>query len=190
MTKTFSSLVFAAALVAAGPALAHTGHGDASGFAHGLAHPFGGLDHLLAMAAVGLWSATALPRERLWSVPLAFVAAMLLGAGLAFAGLGLPLVEGMIATSVLILGLMVALRLKLPVLAGATIAAAFALFHGFAHGAEAAGGVAAYMAGFTIATATIHAGGILVGLPLVDRTLVQRAVGGAIAIAGVAMLAG
>jgi urease accessory protein len=185
-----SLLLLPFALLVAGPALAHTGHGEVSGFAAGLSHPIGGLDHLLAMAAVGLWSAIALPRAHVFVAPIAFVTAMLAGAVLAFAGLALPAVEGMIAASVLILGLMVATRAKLPVAAGAGVAALFALFHGFAHGAEAAGGAAAYMAGFAVSTAAIHLGGVALGLPLTGRRLAEGAVGGAIALAGVALIAG
>lgn len=187
--KILSFLVPAAVLLAT-PALAHTGQGEASGFAYGLAHPIGGLDHLLAMAAVGLWSAIALPRGQVLAAPFAFVAAMLAGAGLAFAGLALPAVEGMIAASVLILGLMVATRAKLPVAAGAGVAALFALFHGFAHGAEAAGGIAAYMAGFAISTAAIHLAGVGLGLALTGRRLAEGAVGGAIAAAGLFLTVG
>ncbi len=180
----------AAALFAAAPALAHTGQGDVSGLAAGFLHPLLGLDHLLAMAAVGIWSALALSGRRVWAAPLGFVAAMVVGAGLAFAGVGLPLVEAAIAFSVLALGLMVALRLPLGAAAGAGLVAAFALFHGHAHGLEAAGGLTGYLAGFVTATALIHLGGIAVGRVLADSRLGPRLVGGAIALTGLGLVAG
>ena len=89
----------AAASLIAGPALAHTGHGDASGFLHGLEHPIFGMDHLLAMLAVGLWSGFVLPRA-FWAGAAAFMGAMVLGAGLSWAGIGFPFVEAVITASV------------------------------------------------------------------------------------------
>lgn len=180
----------ALAALAATPALAHGGHDAASGLAAGFVHPLGGPDHLLAMAAVGIWSAATLPRRLVLAAPAAFVAAMLAGSGLAFAGIALPLVEGAIALSVLLLGLLVALRLKLPAAAGAALAAAFALFHGHAHGTEAAGDVAGYMAGFAAATAAIHVGGLAIGAEIARSRTAQALLGGGIALAGLGLVAG
>lgn len=184
-------IVLATAFVALGsPALAHTGAGEVSGLAAGLSHPIGGLDHLLAMAAVGLWSGAVAGPRRVWVAPVAFVLAMLAGAGLAFTGLALPMVEGMIALSVLLLGLLAALRLRLPLGAGAALVAVFALFHGHAHGTEAAGGLGTYILGFALSTAAIQAGGAALGLWFARSPAVNAIFGAAIAAAGLTMVAG
>ncbi|MBK8455800.1 MAG: HupE/UreJ family protein [Phyllobacteriaceae bacterium] len=178
-----------ALLLAASPALAHTGVGHADGFAAGLAHPVFGPDHLLAMLSVGVWSALA-ASKRVWIAPLAFVSAMLVGAGLAFAGIGLPGVESMIAASVLALGLMIVAGARLPVAAGVALAGIFAMFHGHAHASEATGGVAAYIAGFALATAAIHLAGIGIGLGASRLAVLRYGVGLAVAGSGVLFLAG
>ena len=179
-----------------GTALAHTGHGDASGFAHGLSHPLGGLDHLLAMVAVGLYAAL-LGGRALWCVPATFVAVMALGGAAGAAGYALPYVEIVIALSVVVLGLAVALRLGLPTVAAMALVGSFAVFHGHAHGAEMpqdASGLA-YATGFLLATALLHAAGIALGFgiarlgDLAGGRAVQAA-GGAVAVAGLVILTG
>ncbi|WP_192178517.1 HupE/UreJ family protein [Mesorhizobium amorphae] len=147
MRPTVVKLGAAASLAnLAGPACAHVGSGYADGIAAGLAHPLLGLDHLLAMAAVGVWSAVAMPL-RVWTAPAAFLAAMSGGAALAFVGVALPAMEGMIALSVLALGLMIVFGAGLPGIAGIGLAGLFALFHGHAHASEAAGATFAYVGG-------------------------------------------
>lgn len=159
-------LLAAAMLVMASPASAHVGQGLGFSIAGGFAHPFLGLDHLAAMVAVGLWSALA-GGKRLWIWPAAFVSAMLVGGFIGHAGIHLPEVEPAIAVSVIVLGLLVASGLKAPVPVGAVLIAAFAIFHGHAHGAEApAEGWAGYAAGFVLATALLHSIGIGVGIGL------------------------
>jgi urease accessory protein len=152
-----------AALLAltAGPAFAHPGHGEASSFVAGLAHPLGGLDHLAAMIAVGLWAALKGGRA-LWAWPAAFVGVMLAGGVLGMAGVALPLVEPGILASVVVLGLMVALAVDVPAALGAAVIATFALLHGHAHGSEIAEDMSGltYMAGFGAATAALHLAGI------------------------------
>lgn len=181
-------LVSAAALVST-PALAHTGTGAATGLTAGLLHPLGGPDHLLAMLAVGIWAALALQGNRQWLAPATFVAAMLAGAGLAFAGLALPAVETGIAISVLVLGLMVASAgLGVGMGAGLGLVAVFALMHGHAHGNEAAGALGAYMVGFTVTTAGLHVAGLGLGTVLRDTRLAAP-LGAMFAAAGAAMLA-
>jgi urease accessory protein len=142
-------------------AFAHPGHGDLTGFAAGVAHPLTGLDHIAAMVAVGLWAAMKGGRA-LWLWPAAFVAVMLVGGALGVMAIPLPFVEAGILASVVVLGLMVALAATLPLGAGAAIIGLFALFHGYAHGAELpqTAGAASYMAGFALATATLHGVGI------------------------------
>jgi len=146
---------------AASPALAHVGLHAESGFAAGLAHPFTGLDHLLAMVAVGLWAGLAFPRAP-WACPAAFVTFMLGGFALGFGGAPLAGVEGVILASVVVLGLAVAARLKLPTLAGCAIVGLFALTHGYAHGQEAPAAASRirFAMGFTLATIALHLAGL------------------------------
>jgi len=194
MKRSIGLAVVAAPLaLAAGAAEAHTGVGATSGFAAGITHPIFGADHLLAMIAVGLWAAL-LGGRAMWLVPATFVGVMTAGGLLAMAGLGLPVVEVMILASVVVLGVLVAARVTVPTAAGMAVVAAFALFHGFAHGAEmpaAASGVL-YFAGFALATAALHAVGLAIGLLAgrVSEGLAVRAAGGAIAAAGILLVAG
>ena len=168
-------------------AQAHPGHGAASGLASGLAHPLSGLDHLCAMIAVGLWAAQRGGRA-LWAVPLAFVAVMSLGAIAGLGGQPLPFMEQGIAASVLVLGILIAAALRLPLTASLAVVGVFALFHGYAHGAEmpATASGFAYGAGFVAATAGLHLLGIGLGL-LAKKLATEKAVryaGGAIAACG------
>ncbi len=177
-------------------AFAHTGVGEASGFAHGFAHPVSGLDHILAMVMVGIL-AWQLGGRALWLVPASFVLVMALGGGLGVAGVDVPFVEVGIALSVVVLGAMVALGVNAPVAAAMGLVGLFAIFHGHAHGAEMpedAGGVA-YAAGFMLATALLHAAGLAAGF-LIGRAgqhygrAVVRAAGAFAAAAGLGILAG
>lgn len=144
-------------LGATAPALAHPGHGDVHGFIHGVAHPIGGLDHVLAMVAVGLFAAH-LGGRALWVVPAAFVTLTAVGGALGMNGVGLPYVETGIALSVVVFGLMLATSVALPVGLAAGLVGFFAIFHGQAHGAELPVGASglAFAAGFMIATAALH----------------------------------
>jgi urease accessory protein len=176
-------------------ALAHTGIGTAVGFTHGFWHPIGGLDHVLAMVAVGAFAAR-LGGRALWIVPSAFVAMMAVGGFIGMEGIALPLVETGIALSVVVLGAAVALRWKLPVAAASALVGLFAMFHGHAHGSEMpvdASGLT-YATGFMLATALLHVGGIGLGLAIgrigARSKLVLQASGGAMALAGVALLGG
>jgi urease accessory protein len=124
----------AALLLTPAIAFAHPGHGD-SGLIAGISHPIGGLDHLLAMLAVGLWAAQQKGAAR-WALPCTFVGTMLIGGLLGFEGLELPALESGIAASVLALGLAVALAVRPPLSVAVGATALFALFHGVAHGLE------------------------------------------------------
>ncbi len=177
-------------------AMAHPGHGDASGFAHGFAHPLGGLDHILAMLMVGVFAAQ-LKGRALWLVPAGFVAVMALGGVAGFAGIGLPFVELGIALSIVILGAVVAFGRTASVATAMGLVGFFAIFHGYAHGAEmpqTMSGVA-YGTGFVAATALLHALGVGCGLLLgrssegIGPTLV-KCLGGAASLAGISILAG
>lgn len=171
--------IAAALLLAAPSALAHTGIHPVEGLVSGFSHPFAGLDHLLAMVAVGLWAALAAPR-RVWSLPLAFMAMMVPGGVLGAAGLPLAGGETGIAASVLLLGALLAAMAKLPQLHALALVSLFALLHGHAHGAEmAAGGdFAAYAAGFVGATGSLHLFGIALGRLLLRIPALYRSVGG------------
>jgi urease accessory protein len=177
-------------------ASAHTGVGDANGFVHGFSHPLNGIDHVLAMVAVGAFAAQ-LGGRALWLVPLTFISVVAAAGLVGMAGIGLPFVEIGIALSVIVLGLVVALQLSLPVVAAMALVGFFAIFHGHAHGAEmpeSASGLA-YGAGFVCATALLHAIGIGFGIGIerfgkqYSQTVVQAG-GGAMALTGVAILTG
>lgn len=188
MKHSLSARLFALATLGclAAPAFAHTGHHAVTGFFSGLTHPLTGLDHLLAMIAVGLWAAQQGGRA-LWAVPAAFVGAMALGGALALGGLPLPHVEAGIAVSVVVLGLLVAARRRWAVPAGMAIAAGFALFHGYAHGLEMpqAASPLGYALGFVIATVFLH--GVGIAGSLFGRYAIQAA-GAAIAASGLVIL--
>ncbi len=149
----------------AAPAYAHTGVHLGFSFESGFLHPLHGLDHLLAMFAVGLLAAQ-LGGRALWLVPGAFVGTMILGALVGFSGVAIPGVEFVILLSVIAIALPVAFALGMPAPAAMAYVALFALFHGVAHGAElpADASAGSYIAGFAIATALLHAAGIAVGL--------------------------
>lgn len=174
-------------LAASGSAWAHPFHNPGAGFVAGFVHPFAGLDHLLAMIAVGLWAAQFRSRMR-WIIPAVFVTAMLAGGGLGFSGLALPGIEPLIATSVLALGLFTLLQARLHAI-GLVLVVAFALFHGIAHGQEipAATGALPYAVGFALATALLHAAGL--GAALLAKNPARWA-GAPIALAGGWLLLG
>jgi urease accessory protein len=176
-------------LTIASPALAHLDPVAHGSFAAGFSHPLFGADHILAMVAVGLWAALSGGRA-VWALPVAFVGAMSVGFALALVGMPLPMVEPMILASVLLLGVLVALSVRLPLGAGAGIVAALALFHGHAHGAEMGGASAvSYLAGFAVATALLHGAGLLAGgmLARMGGSLLTRGAGAAVALAGSAL---
>jgi urease accessory protein len=170
-------------------AQAHPGApGHTHGFSNGLLHPLTGLDHICAMVAVGLWAAQRGGRA-LWLVPATFISIMIVGGILGMGKVGIPYVEQGIAASVLVLGIFIAAAVRLPVAASMAIVGLFALFHGYAHGAEmpdTASGLA-YGIGFVIATASLHLSGIGIGLLAQRFSSAQfiRYLGGGIAACGV-----
>lgn len=179
--------------VIAAQAGAHTGHGINSGLVSGFWHPIMGVDHVVAMLAVGLWAAL-LGRAAMWALPLVFPLVMILGGALGVMGVAMPAVETGIALSGVVLGLLVALAVRAPVWVSSLIVGVFALFHGHAHGTELpeAFSPAGYVLGFVIATGLLHAAGI--GLGLLARSdlgkTAMRGAGGAIALTGAAFLFG
>jgi urease accessory protein len=171
------------------PALAHPGQGPHD-LAAGLAHPFTGADHMLAMAAVGLL-ATLRGDKALWAWPLAFVAAMLAGYGLGQAGLHHWLIEPAVLASVIVLGALVAANACVPTLVGVAMIASFGLVHGLAHGAEApAGAGPSFPLGFAASTAVLHLAGLGVGLVLtrLKQPIMMRTLGLGAAAGGVLMV--
>jgi urease accessory protein len=153
-----------AGVLASGAAVAHTGAEHATSFTAGVVHPFSGLDHMLAMVAVGLWAGLVGGRA-FWVWPAVFVGMMVLGGLVGMSGASMPLVEPGILASVVVLGLLVLSGLRLPVAAGAVLVGLFALLHGYAHGVEVAPGAtvaaASYAAGFALATAALHGLGLV-----------------------------
>jgi len=162
--RTLAIPLLGVSLLLSHPAFAHTEAGVAGGLLSGFLHPLTGLDHLVAMVAVGLWGAQ-LGRPGIWVLPVCFPTVMALGGVLGVAGVMLPGTESAIALSALVLGLAVALSLRVPFAAAAVVVGAFAMFHGYAHGRELplAADPLAYGVGFVTATGMLHAAGILIG---------------------------
>ena len=159
-------------LLLASAAQAHIGNHETGGFLLGLQHPIGGLDHVLAMLAVGLWAAQ-LGGRALWSLPLAFVGVMVFGGLLGMTGVTMPFVEQGILISDLVLGAIVVAATRLPLAISVSIVGALAIFHGYAHGAEMPKGASGleYAAGFVCSTALLH--GIGLGSALLVKKFLQ-----------------
>jgi urease accessory protein len=172
-------------------AFAHQETGQAAGLLAGLSHPLSGLDHVLAMIAVGLWGAVLGP-PAIWVLPVAFPMVMAFGGLMGLLGFPLPGVEIGIAVSAVVLGALVLAEVRPPLWLAALIVAFFAIFHGHAHGRELPQGTSAllYSLGFVVATGLLHAFGILLGVAhrwAAGRRLVQLA-GGGVALAGLFFL--
>jgi len=189
--RVFWCALVALVLFVAGPAAAHTEGGIVGGFVSGFTHPILGWDHVVAMFAVGLWGAF-LDAPALWLLPVAFPTVMALGGALGVLGIPVPSVELGIALSAVVLGLLIVASARPPLWVAALIVAAFAIFHGHAHGTELpdAANPFAYATGFVIATGALHllgiAFGVLVRWPA-GRVAV-RAGGGVISLVGLAFL--
>jgi urease accessory protein len=185
---SFRRLALALAFLAlTQPAWAHDGVGVPGGILSGLLHPLTGLDHLVAMVAVGIWGAQ-LGSPAIWVLPITFPLVMAMGGVLGIAGVPLPMPELVIALSGMVLGALVATRVTVPFIAAAMLVGVFAIFHGHAHGAElpAAANALAYGIGFVVATGLLHMCGISLGAlirwPAGER--VVRGLGAAIATLG------
>ena len=191
MSRRVCWLLFAAGMAIAGPAVGHEQQGQAAGFITGLLHPVSGLDHVLAMVAVGLWGAQ-LGAPAVWLLPVTFPLMMAFGGFLGLVGIPLPGVEIGIATSAILLGAMVALHARPPLALAALLVAFFAVFHGHAHGTELPPGQSGlmYSVGFVVATGLLHAVGIALGLihRWVAGRIVLRGAGVAVVLAGIFFL--
>ncbi len=175
-------------LCTATPAAAHSAEGLSGGFFAGFLHPVSGFDHVLAMVAVGLWGAF-LGRPLIGLLPVIFPTVMAFGGVLGMMGAAMAPVEIGIAVSVLALGTAVALRWRAPIWIASLAVGIFAVFHGYAHGAElpSMADPVAFSAGFVVATGMLHVLGIVIGL-IASRpagTAVVRALGASIALAGI-----
>ncbi|MCF3641638.1 HupE/UreJ family protein [Rhizobium sp. TRM95111] len=186
-------LALGALSATAAPAFAHLNPAEHGSFMAGFSHPLFGLDHILVMVAVGLWAAQIGGRA-LWRVPGVFVGTMAVGFALALAGLDLPFVEPAILASVVALGLVVAMAVRLDTPASAAVVAVFALFHGHAHGGElGSAGALQFGVGFMLATALLHVAGIAAGLGaarIANGAVLSRIVGGLTAATGLALIFG
>lgn len=182
-------LIFLILLGVSGTASAHPGH-EVSGLMAGLMHPFSGMDHLLAMMAVGLWAVQNGNRQ-LWLLPGTFMVVMALGAMVAMAYPLLPLMESGIAASVLLLGMFTMLSLQVAVKFSVAVTGLFGFFHGYAHGLEILGDIdtGTYALGFLAATAALHFSGILIGIAARPRfLLLTRMLGAVITASGIWLL--
>jgi urease accessory protein len=190
MQSTKSSIVTAILFASLTPMHAHA-HGlhGGDGFTAGLAHPLVGVDHLLAMIAVGFWAAYVGGRT-LWAAPAAFITTMIAGGLVTLTGVAIPALEPLLAASVLALGLLLMLRARVGVSYGASLAAAFAVFHGAAHMIEmpVTANVFVYGAGFMLSTLLLQASGILMALAARGRSVVFRLAAAITALAGAWML--
>jgi urease accessory protein len=189
MARVFPILIFV--MLCATSALAHPQKGEAVGFLTGFRHPISGLDHVLAMIAVGLWGAQ-LGSPAIWLLPVAFPMVMAVGGMLGLMGIPLPGTEYGIALSAMLLGAAVLLELRPSLRIAVLLVGFFAIFHGHAHGTELPPGQSAllYSMGFVIATGCLHAVGI--GIGTVHRwgwgQKLLRAAGGLVTMGGVFFL--
>jgi len=181
------SLLALSMVLAGMPAWAHTGFHEPSGFGAGFLHPLGGLDHTLAMLAVGLFAAL-LKGRAFWAVPASFVSMMLVGGAMGLMGMEIPAVEVGIAASVVVLGAVLAVGSRCLISVAMTLTGMFAVFHGYAHGAEMPVGAAAalYCLGFASSTALLHGAGLAIGLVLGHRRMI-RVAGAFVSVAGLVL---
>ena len=193
MTRNHHILIFIVCLLWTSFAYSHEGAGLIGGFGSGFMHPVKGLDHVVAMIAVGLWG-VFLGQPAIWLLPVVFPVVMALGGAAGVLGIPLPAVETGIAVSAIVLGLMVLFAVKPPIAIAAVIVAFFAIFHGHAHGTElpASSNALTYSLGFVIATGLLHLSGIAFGelARWPAGKIAVRAGGGAISLVGVAFLTG
>ncbi|MDF1747603.1 MAG: HupE/UreJ family protein [Alphaproteobacteria bacterium] len=192
-TSQAAAYLIAGVTLMSGSAFAHEGAGMAGGFISGFTHPIFGLDHVVAMVAVGLWGAF-LGRPAIYLLPIVFPVVMAFGGAMGVIGLPLPGVEIGIAGSAIVLGLLVALAVRPPIWIAACLVGAFAIFHGYAHGAELphAANAITYSIGFVISTGLLHLTGIAFGLLVAKPAgqVVVRGLGVAISLVGVAFMSG
>ncbi len=194
--RAFRLIMTITLMLAPSVAFAHPGHGESGSLLAGVMHPFSGIDHLLALTAVGLIAAH-LGGRALWAVPATFVAVMAVGGIFGVTGVSLPFAEIAIALSVLVFGLVILTGMSPSVLAAMALVGVFAIFHGYAHGAEMPinGSEVLYGIGFVAATALLHGFGITLGLAMrwfdeAPRRRVMQACGAMIGLIGTGLVIG
>lgn len=185
-------IVFLFAALLPAIAQAHPEEDGVANLASGFFHPLGGLDHILAMVAIGIWAAQMGGKGR-WLLPTAFVVLMIVGGVLGMAVPGVPLIEQGIMASIFVLGALIAWARPLPFWAGALIAGGLALFHGYAHGVEmpAVGSAWEYGFGFALGTIMLHTAG-LAGTLVLQKMIppvIVRVLGGVVLLGGVYVVA-
>ncbi len=192
MASVNRGLVLVLAVIGSSTALsgawAHTYGAAGAGLVEGFAHPLGGWDHLLAMLAVGVWAAQ-LGGRAMWAAPAAFVVGLLCGGLLGMNGVAFSAVESGILASLVVVGALIALAVRLPLAAGLALVALFGLVHGHAHGTEVpeTAAPALYVLGFVSASIFLHLVGVVLGTAAQRLTLplVPRIGGGVVAAAGI-----
>lgn len=192
LLKLFAVLFSLSALPAHAHAHAHTGIGSVHGLLDGVLHPLIGIDHLLVMLAVGLWAAMRGGRS-LWLLPMAFLTAMGVGAGLSMLGITVTAAESWVAFSVVAAGVLVWRNTRMSSVLAVALVSVFALAHGYVHALELTGGAdaLAYSAGFLLTTAMLHGLGVTVGLLGAARLKILGAGFGLLcAVVGMGLLAG
>ncbi len=167
---------------------AHAGVSGHAGFVNGLRHPVCGPDHVLAMIGAGVWTALALPANRMLLAPLAFAAAILTGTAAGITGVPFAGVEAGMAISIVAMGLMLFAGVKLPAALAAILIGAFGMMHGYLHGAVVDGAILAYVIGFTLTAAVLQLAGSGIGRGFVNWRTVTSVAGGATAAAGISLL--
>jgi urease accessory protein len=169
---------------------AHTFGAEGVGLVAGFVHPFMGMDHLLAMIAVGIW-AWQLGGRAVWFVPVTFVSMMSIAATFGLSGFSLPIIEPAIACSLLILGLLILGAVRLPLITSVCLVGFFAIFHGYAHGLELpqTASPALYGIGFILATALLHGLGIGFAHSSRQYKIIQRIAGCSLIVASGLLLA-
>ena len=193
MQRLVLALLWCAFILTPEAAFAHAEGGIAGGFVSGFTHPVLGWDHVVAMVAVGLWGAF-LGVPAIWLLPVVFPIVMAFGAALGILAIPIPAIEVGIAGSAIVLGLLILLAARLPLWLASVIVGAFAIFHGYAHGAEipTAANPFAYGIGFVVATGLLHLTGIALGFLIrwPAGVYAVRAGGGVISLVGIAFLFG
>jgi urease accessory protein len=181
------SIAALTAVALAALAFAHAGFGH-PWFVNGLRHPVCGPDHVLAMMGVGVWSALAMPANRVLFAPIAFAAAILAGATAGIDGVPFAGVEAGMAISVVAMGLMILAGVKLPATVAALLIGAFGIMHGYTHGAEVDGAILAYVIGFMLIGVAMHLAGVSIDRGVVKSRAVTSVTGCATAAAGISLL--
>ena len=182
MLNKFVAAITLALITNAAVAHPQAGGAHAHDFLSGFSHPFTGLDHLLAMLAVGIWSVRQSNAK--W-LPATFIGMVLVGVLTGVAGLTIPGLETGIALTVATMGVLIAVAARLPAAVGVTMVGVFAVLHGNAHGHELPAAASAF--GMLLATTILVYSGRTLGR--ISPALAVKVSGAAIAATGVMLAA-